>query len=331
MNKPTRIGVIGGGYWGEKLIAEYLRLCSRNQQVKLCAVVDTDPARLKYLGDKYNLPDKILYGNQQGVLDISRISEEVDAIHIATPNETHYQIAMDAIERGKHVLIEKPMTTSSRCAFRLAREAEKAGTVLLVDHIFRFNNAVNKAKRMIERVNLGDVHYLDLRWTTYMGISPNVDILFDLSPHPIDVVNHLLEEWPTCVYSTAKAFRRKGLEEVAFTTMELPGDRMAGITLSWLQSGDKARTVTIVGEDATLCVDALNQRVVLCKNEEKPIVVEVEANNTIEAALAHFVDRITNGSPPINSPLIGAMTVHVIEKMRESVTRRATVDVMAVQ
>ena len=121
MSKSVKVGVIGAGYWGEKLIDEYLKLSSKKSNVKLCAVVDANPERLSYIRDKYSLPSKILYKSHSEVLSNYN---EIDAVHIATPNETHYQIAIEAVEKGKSILLEKPMTTSSRSAFKLAREAE---------------------------------------------------------------------------------------------------------------------------------------------------------------------------------------------------------------
>jgi predicted dehydrogenase len=326
MNNQVKIAVIGAGYWGEKLIEEYLKL-SNKPTVKLSAIIDKNRERLNYIKDKHNLPDKILHSEFQEFL---KYDNEVDAVHIATPNETHYQIALEALERGKHVLLEKPMTTSSRSAFKLAREAEKRGAVLLVGHIFRFNNAVNMAKSLIENKTLGKIYYLNIRWTTYMQNLPERDIVFDLAPHPIDIINHLLEEWPINVYSKAKSFKRrlKGLEESAFITMEMPEDTVAGITLSWIQSGAKTRTVEIVGENSTLYVDALNQKVQLYDNNNNKSEIQIEVNNTIEAMIKHFIDRIINESPPINSPLIGAITVHILEKIRESIEKNSIIDVM---
>jgi predicted dehydrogenase len=328
MDKQVKIAIIGAGYWGEKLIGEYMKLSLKNSNIKICAIADINPQRLIYVKDKYNLPDKVLFRNHTEVLN----NDIVNAVHIATPNETHYEIATEAIEKGKHILLEKPMTMSSRSAFKLARKAEKAGKVLLIGHIFRFNNAINEAKHIIESGELGEVHYLDLRWTTYMQELPERDIIFDLAPHPIDIINHLLEEWPTRIYSIAKSFKRKkpGFEETAFIMMDLPGDKIAGINLSWIQPGAKMREVVIVGEKSTLYIDALNQKAYICNNENERLKIKVEANNTIESMISHFIDRIVNGSPPINSPLIGAMTVHVLEKIRESILQKLSVNIMAI-
>jgi predicted dehydrogenase len=326
MNKQVRVAVIGAGYWGEKLIEEYLKL-SRKSKVVLSAIVDISSERLNYIKSKYNLPDKIFHRDFKKFLESD---DEIDAVHIATPNETHYQIAMEALEKGRHVLLEKPMTTSSRSAFKLTREAEKRGVVLLVGHIFRFNNAINMAKRLIENETLGKIYYLNLKWTTYMHDLPKRDIIFDLAPHPIDIINHLLEEWPVSVYSRARSFKRglKGLEELALITLELPKDIIAGITLSWIQHGAKTRTIEIVGEKSTLYIDALNQKMQLYDNNNRISEIQIEANNTIEAMINHFIDLITNRGIPINSSLIGAITVYILEKIKEGIEKNSRVEVI---
>jgi predicted dehydrogenase len=325
MDKQVNVAVVGAGYWGEKLIGEYLRL-SEKSKVKLSAIVDISEKRLSYVKNKYNLHDKIFYYDFQQFL---KNDYETDAVHIATPNETHYQIALEAIESGKHVLLEKPMTTSSRSAFKLARKAEKKGVVLQIGHIFRFNNAINMAKKLIENNTLGRIYYLNIRWTTYMQDPPERDIIFDLAPHPIDIINQLLEEWPHNTYARARSFKKKkaGLEDSAFIIMELTKDIIAGLALSWIQPGPKTRVIEIVGEKSMLYVDALNQNVWLYDRNNK-LDVQVEANNTIEAMISHFTDQIINGSPPICSPLIGALTTLVLEKTRESLEKNTSVTIM---
>lgn len=325
MNKQVRVGIIGAGYWGEKLIGEYLRFSSKNSNVKLSAIADVDVNRLKYIKEKYGIPNKILYKNYLDVLNNS----EVDAVHISTPNEFHYEIASRAIEKRKHVLLEKPMTLSSRYAFKLARESEKVGIVLLIDHIFRFNNAVNFAKKMLEEDVLGKLYYINLKWITYMEKLPCRDIIFDLAPHPIDIINHLLEEWPSSVYSRARSFKgREGFEDTAFILMELPEGQLANISLSWIQHGSKIREIELIGEKSSLCINALTQNVQLYKANSGYVECPINSNNTIEALIAHFIDRIITGVPPVSSPLIGAMTVYVIEKIKESLKKNQSINIL---
>lgn len=321
--KKVHVVVIGAGYWGEKLIQEYLNLSVERPDVVLYAIVDIDDRRLNYLKEKYDLPSKILYKNYLEVLS----DNNVDAVHIAVPNEKHYQIAMDAIEKGKNILLEKPMTTCSRTAFKLARAAEKAGLIMMVGHIFRFNNAVNMAKELVMSKKMGKIYYLTLKWVTNMQALPQTDIVFDLAPHPIDILNHLLDEWPISVFARAKSFKREkpNFEDVAFIMMEFPENIMAETTLSWIHHGIKTRSIEIVGENGTLYVDALNQKVTLYNNDVVSNL-SVEKNNTIKSMIEHFLANIISGrSVAENSPLIGAMTVNVIEKIRESIIKKCFV------
>ncbi|MEM4522036.1 MAG: Gfo/Idh/MocA family oxidoreductase [Nitrososphaeria archaeon] len=328
MDKQVKVAVIGAGYWGEKLIEEYIKLSTKRPTVKLQAIVDQSLDRLNYIKNKYNLPEKMLYKDYKELLNNDN---EVNAVHIATPNETHYQIAMDSLENGKHILLEKPMTLSSRTAFKLAREAEKSELVLLIGHIFRYNNAINLAKKLVHNNVLGKINFINIKWVTHMENLPVRDIIFDLAPHPIDIINHILEEWPTSVYSKARSFKRgeKGLEDSAFIIIDLPGNAIAGVTLSWIQPGAKTRTVEIVGDKSTLYIDALTQKMQLYDNSNKQSEIKVEANNTIETQLNHFIDRIINKVPPLSSPLIGAMTVYILEKLKESIEKNSSVEIMA--
>ncbi|MEM3713152.1 MAG: Gfo/Idh/MocA family oxidoreductase [Thermoproteota archaeon] len=325
VNRQVRVGIIGAGYWGEKLIGEYLRFSSKNPKIKLSAIVDIDVDRLKYIKEKYGIPGKLLYKNYLDVLNNSK----VDAVHISAPNEFHYEFASRAIEKRKHVLLEKPMTLSSRSAFKLARESEKAGIVLLVDHIFRFNNAVNLAKKMLEEDVLGELYYINLKWITYMEKLPYRDIIFDLAPHPIDIINHLLEEWPSRVYSRARSFkRREDFEDSAFILMELPEGQVANVSLSWIQHGPKIREIELIGEKSSLYINALTQNVRLYKAKSDSVECPTNANNPIETLLAHFINRIITGEPPVSSPLIGAMTIYVIERIKESLKKNQSINVV---
>lgn len=327
MVRQVNLAVIGTGYWGTKLIGEYLALGKKRSDLKLCAVVDSVKERLEKVSNKFGLPSDMLYSNYRDVMRNHRIN----ALHIATPMETHCEIALDAIDWGKHILLEKPMALSSREAFKLARHAEKKGRVLLVGHIYRFNNAINKVKEMIEDGTLGEPYYMDLRWTTYMQPPDHRDVIFDLAPHPIDIVNHLLEEWPQKVSMEARSYQRKtmGLEETAFITANLPNEQIATISMSWIQPGPKRREVMLVGSKATVYIDTLLQRIHLYNNGTEGREIQLEINNTIATEINHFVDAIINDNPPTNSSLIGSMTVLVVESMKKSLHIQQAVPIFA--
>jgi len=311
------IAVIGAGYWGTKLIGEYLALSKKRKDVRLDAVADASPEELCRISKTLSLPNSMLKRDYCEILE----DPETTAIHIATPNETHYEIAMKAIAAGKHVLLEKPMALSSGDAFKLARCAEKHNSVLLIGHIFRFNNAINKIKELVEKKEIDGTRCVEMRWTSLMPPPVGRDIIFDLAPHPIDILNHIFEEWPTQVYVNAHSYVRKkiGMEEVAFATLNFPQDIVILIVLSWIHHGPIERTVSILTERNRIEIEAVNQRIKLYEKDSETGEIPINRNNTIESEIDHFVERIKSNDPPINSALTGIMNVSVMEAMRKSV------------
>jgi len=323
----SKIGaaVIGAGYWGYKLIREYLAL-AREYGIELRAVADISHEKLKKISRELGVPRDRLYTNYKEILN----DPNIEAVHIATPNETHFPIARDALEHGKNVLLEKPMALNSSEAFKLARLAEINDLVLLVGHIFRFNNALHKVRELLHEGILGELYYLDLVWTTKMPPPPGRDIIFDLAPHPIDVLNFLTEKWPTETYVKGKSYVRgeRGLEEIAYAFLELDKGPIAHIKLSWLEYGKKTRIVKMVGEKGIVKVDALSQEVVYINEYNNESKIEVIPNNTMRDMIKHFIDVIRGESPPSNSALIGALTVVILEAMRTSLERNAPIPVL---
>ena len=316
MAEKVHVAVIGAGYWGAKLIYEYIQLSKQNPNVKLVAVVDKSKERLRKIATMYNLPNSMLHKEPEEIAKNS----DINAVHIATPNETHYQLAALMLEHDKHVLLEKPMALSSREAFKLARLAETTGKVLLVGHIFRFNNALKHLRERLRNTDPQEVYYIDLIWAAHLNPPPpNRDIIFDLAPHPVDIINYLLEEWPTEVYTIAQTpiRRRKGLEEVAHTLLRLPHDITASIKLSWIEHGPKKRHVQLVTSKETIFIDTISQEVTVY-NEREVHQIPIKASNTILEMIRHFTDTIIRGESPNNSALVGALTVVVLEAMRKS-------------
>ena len=313
------IAVVGAGYWGTKLCHEYLYL----SDVSLRWVADISAGKLDVL--KSQIDDdgvKFCTDYTEALKD-----SEVDAVHVAIPNHLHYEFARRALESGKHVLLEKPMTTSSREAFKLASLSEEKGLVLQVGHIFRFNNALRKVREIMSRGELGKILYSNLAWAMYMAPPDDRDIVFDLAPHPVDVLNYLLDEWPIGLSAIGNSCLRRiaGREDIAFINLEFPDHVLANVYVSWIDHGRKERSVQLVGEKASLECDALNQTVTISTHEEARHETQVQANNTIRDMQLHFIDRIRGRGPQFNSPLIGAATVQVLEAIVHSMKSRSSV------
>ena len=141
------LALLGSGYWGSKLATEYVQLQKYNKNFNFFGIVDPDRTRLADIQKKLNLSSSMLFDNVEECLH----NTDITAIHVATPNETHFAIAYEGLCQDKHVLLEKPMAMNSRDAFKLARVAEKNGKILLVGHIFRFNSALNRGEGNFRR------------------------------------------------------------------------------------------------------------------------------------------------------------------------------------
>ena len=318
------VAVIGAGYWGTKLIGEYSNLSKKRKDVKLRAIVDVSSERLVKVSGELGLSNLKLETDYNKILD----DPDITCVHVATSNDTHFEIASKAIALGKHVLLEKPMSLHSSEAFKLARQAEKKASVLQVGHIFRFNNSVNKIKELYEQKITGEPMYIELKWAAFLDPPPGREIIFDLAPHPVDILNHIFEEWPVQVYVKASSCYRKqaGLEEVAFVTFVFPKDLIASVSLSWLYHGPRERRMILTNKDNTIDVEIAEQKINVYKKGQVT-TMPIDANNTIEAEITHFVDTIKNDDPPINSALTGAMNVTVLEAMRKSLTEDKVVSI----
>jgi len=319
--RKINIGVVGVGYWGKKIVHEYVQLGKQNSLVDLHAVCDLLEDNLKYC-ENYAIPNMAKYHKEV------MFSPDVDAVNVCTPNETHYQICREALEAGKHVLVEKPMTLSSAEAYELVGLAHKQNLVLSVGHIFRFNNALRMIRDLIKNGFFGDVFYLELRWTTLMPPIEGRDIITDLAPHPFDILHFLLGEWPLKITCKAKAYRREKLEEMAYIVAEFRNNVVAHVELSWLLP-EKTREVCVMGSKRFASIDCLSQGVKVFENNGFRDVY-VKRNNTIEEELEHFVYCVQNNSVVNNSylnensGLLGAHVVRLLEIARKSVEEEKT-------
>jgi len=319
--RKINVGVIGVGYWGKKIVHEYLQLSRQSSLVDLHAVCDPLEDSLKYC-ENYGIPCL----NRHYEETIS--SSNVDAVNVCTPNETHYQICREALEAGKHVLVEKPMTLSSPEAYELVELARKQNLVLSVGHIFRFNNALKMTRDLIKNGFFGDVFHLKLQWTTLMPPIEGRDIVTDLAPHPFDILHFLLGEWPLNITCKARAYRREKLEEMAYVVAEFRNNVMAHIELSWLSPG-KTREVSLMGSNKYVKVDCLSQDLKVFENNGFHDVY-VRKNNTIGEELEHFICCIQNNSIVDHcylnesNGLIGAHVVRLLEIARKSMEEGRT-------
>lgn len=311
------VGIIGVGYWGKKLVDEFTKV----ESVKVVGVSDVDEKNLAFCADRY--------GVKTGYKDYRQLLSRTDlqAVAVATPNSTHYQICRDALEAGKHVLVEKPITLSSKEGKELVDLAQRKELTLSVGHIFRFNNALAEVRRLIkEEKFFGKLFLMEQDWTNLEKPFPDRDVLFDLAPHMFDIQNYLFGQWPVEVSCVGGPFRRAQGEETAYITSVFADGSIAMANISWLVPR-KTRQIVLVGENRTAIIDAVAQEVTVYESGYT-YKLHVERNNTIRDELVHFVKSFSDPATETrNSGSVGVRTVELIEAAKRSMAEKRAVRV----
>jgi predicted dehydrogenase len=240
-----RVAMVGCGYWG----AKHTRVLLGLPEIDYLLLVDPNESHRVALSKSFSqLPH---------VPDIESALDSVDAVVIATPPRTHAELALAAIDAGKHVLVEKPLATSSMEGEQLVAAAAAASTVLMVGHTFEYNAAVRKLRDLITNDGLGRLHYIDTARLNLGLYQTDVNVLWDLAPHDISIINFLLGVPPTYVQAWGSRHAHALLEDVAFIRLNYEDLNInAHIHVSWLDPS-KVRRVTVVGSGKMAVYDDL--------------------------------------------------------------------------
>jgi predicted dehydrogenase len=245
------VGVVGCGPWG----ANHVRVLREVHGVGDILVADLDQGRSERLAR--------IYPRVTSVPHIDAMLDDVECVVVATPPSTHLELALQAIESNKHVLIEKPMTVSEIEARTLIDSAERRDLVLMVSHIFEFNPAVRHLRSLISAGDLGRVYYLDSARLNLGTYRHDVNVIWDLAPHDISITNYLLNTQPTSVQAWGASHAHPSLEDVAYLRLVYaPLGVTANIHVSWLDPC-KIRKITVVGSERMAVYDdmAADERV----------------------------------------------------------------------
>ena len=245
--KKINIGLVGFGYWGPNLA----RNLDKSDKFNLSHICDLDASR-RSTAEKSH-PDSVITASYQGLLD----SEEIDAIAIATPVNTHYLLAKKALLRGKHVLVEKPITESLIEAEELVNIAEKNNLTLMVDHTFTFTGAVQKIKDFISDGQIGELFYYSSERVNLGIFQADVNVLWDLAVHDLSILNYLKKEPPIKVSACGINHVPGEPENIAFMTLFYKSSFMAHINVNWL-SPVKLRRCLIGGSKKMIVYDELS-------------------------------------------------------------------------
>jgi predicted dehydrogenase len=241
---PVGIAVVGLGYWGPNL----LRVLSDNPDVEVRWICDLDSERLAKYERRY--PATSVTTEYRRVL----ADPEVEAVIIATPVHTHYDLAAKAIAAGKHAFVEKPLAPSSELADSLAELASEQERILMCGHTFVYSPPVRAVKRMIEAGTLGDIYFISSSRVNLGLHQRDVSVIWDLGPHDFSILLYWLSELPTNVRAVGRDSIVKGIADVAFVTMNFASGIVANVELSWLAPSKLRRTV-LVGSERMVIYD----------------------------------------------------------------------------
>lgn len=330
---PTRVAILGCGYWG----LNHLRIFSELPDAEVSAVCDLNAERLTEVGRRF--PGLKLATNASELMD----DDAVEAVVICSAANTHYQLAKDALEAGKHVLVEKPLTTNSAEADELVRLSKEHKRLLVVGHTFLYNSAVRKVKEYIASATVDDVYYLYARRTNLGPIRTDVNAVWDLAAHDVSIFNYLLDDRPTWVSAVGARVLRNHREDVGFISLGYECGVVGHIHVSWAEP-NKVREVVVVGSDRRIVFNDLDplERVRVFFRGVAPMASEVPSSfgehhlqlregDILSPALSvteplkhecgHFLHCVRRGETPFTTALQGSEVVRVLEAIDESMIR----------
>jgi predicted dehydrogenase len=240
----TGVAIVGAGHWGPHLVRNFATLHGS----QALWVVDTDDQRRKLMTERF--PGLMATESIEDVL----ADDRVDAVVVATPTSTHADLVEQALNAGKHVLVEKPLTTDLESAVALCQLADDLELALMVGHVFLFNSAVNAAKGYIRKGDLGDVRYISMTRTNLGPVRYDVNAAWDLASHDISIANYWLDSTPESVTASGGSWVTADIEDSVFLTLNYPGNVLVHIEASWMNPS-KRRLISVIGSEMMLTVD----------------------------------------------------------------------------
>jgi predicted dehydrogenase len=318
----TQIGLVGLGYWGPNLARNFDELAELRW---LCdASLD---ARERYAG---RYPQTKLTGELEDLLE----DPELDAIVVATPAVTHYELAKRALEAGKHVLVEKPPALSGAAAEDLVAIAEARGVVLMPGHLLLYHPAVQEVKELVDGGELGDVLCVYSNRQNLGKIRTDENALWSLGVHDLSVILHLLDETPSEAWAHGNSFLTPGVEDVVFCYLRFPSGKIAHMHLSWLDP-HKMRRITVVGKEKMVVFDDMELERKVTIYEKGPwqptdtygewqtrtgdiFSPKIPNSEPLRLECSHFLDLIAGNGDPQRAAHDGLAVVRVLEQLQES-------------
>jgi predicted dehydrogenase len=322
---PVRVGVAGLGYWGPNLIRS-LHDIPEAEPAWMC---DLRPEALAAVGRRYPAV------RRTHDLDEMLADDRLDAVAVVTPVGTHYDLAMRALEAGKHVYVEKPLASSSDEARALVRTAFERRLVLMPGHTFLYSPPVIRIRDLIRSGELGDIYFISMSRVNLGLHQSDVSVIWDLAPHDFSILLYWLDEMPSRIVTMGRACIVPGQDDVAFINCQFGSGTIAHVELSWLAPSKLRRTTVVGSEKMVVYDDGSNEPVrifdsgVLPRNPESfgeylkyrtgdIVSPHIEGAEPIALELEDFCAAVRSGSVPRSSPILGLKVVQMIEAAERS-------------
>jgi len=338
---PLRVALVGHGYWGPNLLRNYMEL----PEAHVVWVCDRRPEALAKAQSRY--PAIAATTDLEVVLN----DESVDAVLVATPISTHHPIARAALEAGKHVFVEKPMTADTAQACELVELAEQRGLTLMVGHTFVYSPPVRKVKQIIERGELGEIYFVTTQRVNLGLHQKDVSVIWDLAPHDLSILYYWLGEAPSSVNVTGRGCIVPAIPDVAFVNLRFPSGVVAEVQVSWLSPVKLRRTIVVGSRRMLIYDDTENVEKVKVFDHgvdfEEPegfgefqlsyrtgdiVAPKVSSAEPLWLEAEHFVHCVRSGETPLSDGWAGLRVVASLEAAQASLeaggidTRLAGVD-----
>ena len=327
------VGQIGCGYWGKNL----LRVLMESRDAEVLRVADMSSGAREFVKSRYL--SLLVSEDEAAVFN----DDSIESVIIATPANDHYRSASLSLSAGKHTFVEKPLATTSEQAQELVDLARSKGLVLMAGHTFLFNSAVNRVKDLIDTGYLGDVHYLYSRRLNLGIVRSDVNVLWNLAPHDVSIIQYWLESEPETVTAMGGIYLQPSLEDVVFSTLKFPDGKLANVHLSWLDP-QKVRTITVVGSKKMVVLDDVSSSARLVIHDlgmdisgklgdgqdfenfgqfqvlhrhGDTVIPNIPYPEPLAEEIGHFLKCVRDGSEPISGGQHAVSVVRTIERIQD--------------
>ena len=330
--KNIKVGVIGCGYWGPNLIRNF----NENYNTDIIYACDLDIKRLERIKLRY--PTVTATTNYKDLLR----DKNLQVVAIATPVHTHYKLIKEAFDAGKHVLIEKPLASKVKEAKELVELADKKNLILFVDHTFIYTGAVKKIKEVIFSGGIGDICYFDSVRVNLGLFQSDINVIWDLAPHDISIMDYLITEKPKSVVATGASHTHSGIEDIAYVSVNFKNNLIAHFHLNWM-SPVKIRRIILGGNKKMIVFDDLDpadkvkiyDKGITLEKTNKKVVYQniiqyrvgdmyapnIDNTEALKIMVDHLADCLLNKKTPITDGESGLRVVRILEAAEKSMKK----------